>query len=141
MSVLAKGTNIDSKDGIYVAHKMAAVKIYQGALVNINAAGFVDNCADGMTGAFFAGVAVETVDNSAGAAGDKYIRVQKVGIVKLPCSGMAQADVGTPVLASDNNTVTKTSAAGRAVVGPIVEFESATAVWVKLQTEVAVATS
>jgi hypothetical protein len=143
MAALTVEKEVPQKDGWIVAHKMAAVKIYKGALVAINAAGFLTNVADGLTGGFFAGVAVETIDNSAGAAGDLNCRVYKRGNFLLNGSGFAQADVGEEVLASDNQTVTKTSAAGRAKVGKIQEIESATEVWVKIDDYVslAVATS
>lgn len=130
MSALTTEKEVEQKDGWIVAHKMSAAKVFQGAMCNILAAGYLAKCADGATGAFFAGIAVETVDNSAGAAGDLSCRVYKRGNFKLNGSGFAQADVGEKVYASDDQTVTKTSAAGRAYVGVIVEIESATAVWV-----------
>jgi hypothetical protein len=58
-----------------VAYPIAAVKIPKGALVNINAAGYATNATDA-SGETFAGVAYETVDNSAGSAGDLSIRVE-----------------------------------------------------------------
>ncbi len=128
------------KDGWIVAHKMAAVKIFQGALVMVNAAGFLTNVTD-TTGCFFAGVAMETVDNSAGAAGDLNCRVQKRGNALLTGSGFAQADVGEVIYASANDVVTKTSAANRNIVGVMVEFESATKIWVELKTMQLVAAS
>ena len=66
------------KDGEIVAYPMAAVKIPKGALVNINAAGYATNATDA-AGETFAGVAYETVDNSAGSAGDLSIRVETTG--------------------------------------------------------------
>ncbi len=132
MAALTTEKEVLRKDGEILAHKMAAQNIYMGALVNVNAAGYLANVADASTGANFAGVAVETVDNSAGAAGDKICRVYKRGNVLLQGAGFAQADVGEVVYASDNQTATKTSAAGRAEVGIIVEIESATLVWVKI---------
>lgn len=128
---LATERDVELKDGEILAHKMAAVKIFQGALVMINAAGYVTNASD--AAGFFAGIAVETVDNSAGAAGDKEIRVYKRGNALLIGSGFAQADVGEVILASANDTVTKTSAANRPIVGVCVEVVSATKIWVELK--------
>ena len=62
------------KDGEVICYPIAAVKIPKGALVNINSSGFATNSTDA-AGETFAGVAYETVDNSAGSAGDVGIRV------------------------------------------------------------------
>jgi hypothetical protein len=137
---LSAVADIQRKEGSIVSHKMAAVKIFQGALVTVNAAGFLTNVVDA-AGAYFAGIAVETVDNSAGAAGDKEIRVYRTGIVKLATSGAARSNVGDTVYASANDVVTFTSAANRNIVGVMVEFESATAIWVELQAGQLVAAS
>ncbi|HOP81046.1 MAG TPA: hypothetical protein PLZ21_10825, partial [Armatimonadota bacterium] len=66
------------KDGKLISLKMSNVKIPKGALVSINAAGYATNSSD-TAGETFAGVAYETVDNSAGSAGDKEIRVETTG--------------------------------------------------------------
>jgi hypothetical protein len=60
----------------------------------------------------FAGVAYETVDNSAGSAGDKSIRVETDGVFSFLTSGAAQANVGSEIYwdgAIDSSTVTLTN--------------------------------
>jgi hypothetical protein len=52
----------------------------------------------------FAGFAESKQDNSAGAAGDKRVRVRKSGLVQLSVSGAVITDVGQPVYASDDDT-------------------------------------
>ena len=131
MSALTVNKDVILKEGNIHAHKMAAVQIYRGALVKVNAAGFLAPCSDEQ-GAVFAGIAVEDKDNSAGAAGDLELRVLKEGIALLDGAGFAQTDVGQDVYASDDQTVTKTNANDRQKVGTIVEYVSASQVYVKL---------
>lgn len=130
---LTAAAQVDRKDVNILQHPMAAVKIYDGALVKQNAAGFLDNCA-AEKGAVFAGVSIQTLDNSAGAAGDKKLRLYKNGIVLLTGTGFAQTDVGQAVYATDENTITKTNAADKQLVGVIDEYFSSTQVWVRLIT-------
>ncbi|HUV03640.1 MAG TPA: hypothetical protein VMX94_00875 [Armatimonadota bacterium] len=93
-------------DGKLKAVKMAAVKIPKGVLVCINTSGYATNGAD--TASFlFAGVSYEQVDNSAGSAGDKEIRVEKTGEHMFLYNGgdAAQAVLGKEVYVVDNQTV------------------------------------
>lgn len=86
----------------------AAVKIFQGSLVAVNAAGFAKLGATGDT--FFAGVADKLADNSAGAAGDIRVRVKRsIQFRVMTLSGAAQADIGDLLYATDENTITKTA--------------------------------
>jgi len=95
------------KDGELIAYKMVAVKIPKGALVSINVAGYATNSTDA-SGETFAGVAYETVDNSAGLAGDKEIRVETTGTFVFVDGGGKgiQVDVGDEFYILDNQTVT-----------------------------------
>ncbi len=110
---------------------MAAVKIVKGAIVHINAAGFATNGAD--TAGFLgtAGVAIETVDNSAGAAGDLRIRVDFDAEFKFAASSITQAMVGTDMFTVDNNTVDDAAGPTNDIkVGKLTEFISTTLGWV-----------
>lgn len=131
MALSAK-TDRKEKEGKLLAHPVVASDIiYAGALVKHNAAGFLAPCA-AESGAVFAGVAVETVDNSAGSAGDKVCRVDKKGAFIMNGTGFSQADVGSAVYASDDNTVSTTQDTNEQQVGRIVEFISSTEVRVKI---------
>lgn len=133
MAALSDNKEVQRKDGVVLAHKVVGSDIiYRGALVKINADGYLAPCA-AEAGAVFAGIAYEEVDNSSGSAGDEECRVYKEGVFLLEGSGFAQADVGEAVYASDDQTVTKTHAANLQRVGVIVEFESSTKVWVKIE--------
>lgn len=80
--------------------KIGAEKITEGTMCMINAAGFIVQVADTATGDCFAGVAAETVDNSAGSAGDKTIKLWLKGIFTFKHAGAARTDVGLPAFAS-----------------------------------------
>lgn len=112
---------------------MSAVKIWKGTLVAINTSGYAAKGAD--TASFlFAGVAYETVDNSAGAAGDKKIRVEKTGEYLFNFSGTAsQADLGKAVYLVDDNTVALAATTTNDVLcGYIQEFVSASTVRIRI---------
>lgn len=130
---LAANSQVDRKDGGLVAHKVGTAKhIFQGALVKQNAAGFLAPCA-AEAGAVFAGVAYEEVNNT-GADGALSARVYKDGLFLLTGAGLAQADVGSDVYATHDALITTTFAANLQKVGKIVEFVSATQVWVQIET-------
>jgi hypothetical protein len=121
------------KDGEVISYPIAAVKIPKGALVNINAAGFATNATDA-SGETFAGVAYETVDNSAGSAGDTEIRVQSTGTFVLVDGGGngAQTDVGVAFKVVDNQTVTDAATTNNLTAGVAVESITATSVRIRI---------
>lgn len=121
------------KDGEVIAYPIAAVKIPKGALVNINAAGFATNATDA-AGETFAGVAYETVDNSAGSAGDVSIRVVTTGTFVFVDGGGngAQTDIGVEFHVVDNQTVTDAATTNSLVCGVAVESISATSVRIRI---------
>lgn len=111
----------------------AATKIFKGALVCINAAG------DAVPGSVSTtlraqGRAEETVDNLAGAAGDKSIIVHKgVFLYKNSSAGdlIAKADRGNDCYVVDDETVAKTNGGStRSIAGKVHDVEAA-GVWVR----------
>ena len=133
MAALAADRNVTHQEGKMLALSVVASDIiYKGALVKINAAGYLAPCA-GEAGSQFAGVAVEQCDNSAGSAGDKEVLVMQDGCHELPGSGFSQADVGSQAYATDDNEVTTTEGTtSKQKVGIIVKYISATKVLVKI---------
>lgn len=109
--------------------------IYRGALVSVNAAGFLKPAADA-AGDIFVGVALEQADNSAGAAGDVDCLVGiGGGLITLAhtAGGQAQANIGDEVGTDDDQTVD--AAAGlvnNIFCGRIIKVNSATSVVVAL---------
>ena len=121
------------KDGQLIAYPMAAVKIPKGALVNINSDGYATNATDA-SGETFAGVAYETVDNSAGSAGDLEIRIQTTGTFVFADGGGngAQTDVGLEFHVVDNQTVTDASTTNDLVAGVAAESIDANNVRIRI---------
>lgn len=79
--------------------------IYKGAAVGDNGSGYARPLAAGDP---FRGFADYKVDNSTGAAGNKYVRCRTRGRIKLAISSLAITDVGKDVFASDDDTFTLT---------------------------------
>ena len=121
------------KDGEIISYPMAAVKIPKGTLVNINASGFATNATDA-AGESFAGVAYETIDNSAGNAGDLSIRVETQGTFVFADGGGngAQTDVGVTFKIVDNQTVTDAATTNNLVAGIAVESVDANTVRIRI---------
>lgn len=104
------------RDGGHAAIGVAAGKIiYEGTAVFLDAGGdATDVKVDANT--IFAGIARETVDNSAGADGDKQVEVWTDGDFELTIAGtLADSEIGTAVYASDNYTFNQTSTANVAI--------------------------
>ncbi len=105
----------------------SGVTIYEGALVNYDDAGYV-KAATADDAEWFAGVALESVDNSAGADGAKTCRIRLDKPHRVVSSGLTQADVNTKVWIADDQTVTGTqpNASVLCYCGNIHEVVSAT---------------
>jgi hypothetical protein len=110
----------------------ASTKIYAGSLVCIDA-GYAAP-ARTATGLVVVGRAESTVDNSAGAAGDKVIEVCR-GTFKWANSSagdlIAQADVGKLVYAVDDQTVAKTDGTGARTAAGVAWQIDSDGVWVE----------
>lgn len=120
------------RDGVQFARKMAATKILAGTIVMLNASGFATGGA-AATGQIADGVAMETIDNSDGAAGAQSVRVEK-GVYPFENSAAGDAitiaDIGDNCYIVDNQTVAKTDgSATRSVAGKIMDVD-ADGVWV-----------
>lgn len=109
-----------------------AVKTYKGGIA-VLAAGYVKPGVTA-TGLIAAGLFIETVDNSAGAAGDTRAHVEE-GTFLLDVSAtdpVTQADVGADVYIVDDETIAKTSGTNtRSIAGKLVGVENGMA-WVKI---------
>lgn len=131
MAVTANQLTISQKPKNLQHQPVAAAKrIYHGTLVFLASGYATDAIAAGANK--FAGVAAQDMDNSAGAAGDKTVETWRSGRFTLPGSGFTQATVGVPIYASDNYTVTTTSAS-MTLVGRCVEYVNATTIVVDIE--------
>ena len=117
------------KPGLVVSYKLSNVKIYKGALLAVDATGYLIPIAHGTANLKFVGVANETIDNSAGAAGDKSVNVTKSGsFVMKAIAGYvpAIADLGKEVYANTDWEVQIATAGltNQYKVGTIVALET-----------------
>lgn len=127
MADLVKNRTPVSQDGVQFSDPVAAaVRIFQGALVALDAAGDAVNASSATTNV--RGVAMHGVDNTEGAAGDHRIETRK-GVFKFANNGLTRADIGTDVNVTDNQTV---GGAGPAVAGKLVDVDASGA-WVRIE--------
>ena len=135
--ITARKASTDRQDGLVLSFLQGAENIYEGALVAINAAGYAVNAGDDAS-AVVVGVADETVDNSAGAAGDTSIKVRRSGVFNFVANwSAAQADVNTLVYAVDNQTVDlAANTTNDILVGRVVEVISSSKVRVDIRDRV-----
>lgn len=92
-----------------VSYQMGVIKIYKGTMVSVRTDGYVYPARSGTSTDNFVGVAHETVDNTAGAAGDKRIRLEKEGTFVFLKATAAITDISVAMYASDDQTLTATS--------------------------------
>lgn len=131
MTALGQDRNTSQLIGDVVrASLAAAVLIYGGSIVMRNTSGYVTKGQTAL-GLIGVGIAMQRVDNSGGAAGDKDINIG-TGVFKLANSAstdaITEADIGKPCYAVDDQTVAKTNGltaglATRSPAGVIVGVE------------------
>lgn len=134
MTALTKERDTTRRDGHRISLAMAAVKIFVGAIVCVDTAtGFATKGATSTT-LRGVGVAEQTVDNTAGAAGSQQIWFRRDGWFRFANSASADlittADIGVDAYLVDDQTVAKTSATNtRSVAGRIRDVD-AQGVWI-----------
>lgn len=137
MAALTAERLTEKRDGKRYVYPMAASKkIYQGSLVVLDASG---NAEPGSTatGKIAVGMAVATVDNSSGSAGDKNVEIE-AGVFKWDNAAgdaLTAAEVGDTCYITDDQTVNKT-ATGKSAAGRLVALDSDGA-WVKMEPPIA----
>lgn len=110
---------------------IAADTVYEGAMVGDNGAGYGRPL---VAGDRFLGHAIAQVANESGSAGDKNIRL-RTGRYRLVCALIGLiTDVGQPVYASDDATLTF-DGGGNSYVGKIKRYVSATKMEIEFDTE------
>lgn len=124
------------KAGDVVSYDVAAgEQIFLGALVNLDSAGDAVAGTDSATDIGFAGVAIESVDNTGGAAGDVTVQVRRGGLHRYTAdtSTLAETDVGTLVhVENDLSVALAADVTNNVVCGKIAKFISASEAWVDL---------
>ncbi len=133
MTGLTRDRATSYREGVEVDYPVAAgAKIYAGSLVCVNADGFAVPAAD-TSGYVFVGVALEQMDNSAGANGAKSIRVRREGVFEFDAASITQAMVGDPMYVVDDHTFDDAAGPTNDIkVGLLVKFASATKGWIDI---------
>lgn len=132
MAILADIKNVRRQDTKTCDLKTAVDIIYKGALCSINADGYILPASD-TASEIVVGVALETVDNSAGSAGDETCKIDTNTIIDCVIVGAAQSDVNSLVYVVDDQTVATANPGNTVVAGRIVEYISATKVRVLIK--------
>jgi hypothetical protein len=115
MSAATAVRDMKRKESDVVSYGMGIIKIWKGTLVSLRTDGYIYPSRSGTSTDIFVGVAYETKDNTAGAAGDKALRVHKVGTFSFVKATPAVTDNGVLFYASDDSTLTATSTNNQAV--------------------------
>lgn len=131
VALSAKSVRASRRLGKMVSYSAGVGTIYAGALVMIDANGFALPAAASLNNNGCVGVAIATVDNSGGSAGDLKVTVQE-GEFLFAADTIAQANVGERVYADDDNTIDETQATNAPLAGLLVEFVSASEGWVSV---------
>lgn len=132
MTALTSNKEVSEKHRRLLSNKVAAaVNIFKGAIVKIQADGFLAPMS-AEVGASLGGMAYEAADNSSGADGDIECKLLREGVFILAGAGFSQADVGSEVFASDDQTVSTTQGANEVSVGKIAQVIDATKVYVDI---------
>jgi hypothetical protein len=129
---LTQDRDTRQKDGTFRDLPVAAsTKIFAGALLALNASGYVVPGATAI-GLKALGRAEKHVDNSTGAAGDASVTVRK-GVFQYGngagADALAQADIGATAYIIDDATVGK-DATGRSAAGVVYDVDTS-GVWVQ----------
>lgn len=129
MAALTADRETSAKDVQHKWYPVAAVKIYKGSIVALNTSGYVVPASD-TANLRVVGVAVEFVDNSGGAAGDKKVRVERGRAFKFAASSITQAMVGDIMYIVDDQTFDDGLGTNVIKAGRLVEFVSTTEGWI-----------
>lgn len=133
MAALTSDRNTPRRDGNeLIAGVAASTTIYAGSLVCRNASGYAVPGSTATT-LMALGRAEERVDNSAGIAGAKNVKIRK-GVYRFAnyaSDAVAIADIGNTCYIVDDQTVAKTNGTNtRSAAGIVFDVDSS-GVWVK----------
>ncbi len=133
MAALTKDRATSYREGVEIDFPVAATtKIYAGSLVCVNASGYAVPAAD-TAGLKFIGVALQQMDNSTGANGDKSLRIRRTGVFEFDAASITQAMVGDSMYAVDDHTFDDAAGPTNDVkVGVLVKYASATRGWIDI---------
>lgn len=107
MTALTEDRKTERKQGIIFALLASAGEhIYAGAMVSVDADGYVVHATDTADHKFL-GIARKEADNSSGSDGDKTCEGYMVGLFEMISSGITQSGLAKEAYVVDDNTVGK----------------------------------
>jgi hypothetical protein len=133
--MLSADKEVYRKDGVQLPFKLyQAVKIYTGALVAVNAAGYALPGAD-TAGLIFQGISIEQVDNSLGLSGAKDVTLHRRGCHLLEfATAITIANIGDNVfLAGDDTVDVAGNVTNHIFCGCIAEYVDSTHAYVDIE--------
>jgi len=138
MTILSADIETSRKVGGLKSYLMGTDIIYKGSFVAINEAGLAVAfpVAASAVGLRFAGVAMEKVDDSAGA-GNKWVRVFTEGEFLFVASSITQVMVGEMMYLVDDNNMDDVPGTYSIPVGILTEYVSTTSGWINIGPAVA----
>ncbi len=141
MTALAADKKLEYTEGVEVPVPVDdGDKIYAGAFVCVNAAGYAVPGSD-TAGLIFQGVAMEQKDNTLGADGALDVTVRRRGLVKaIMGTAITQANIGDNVFLVDDQTVDLTANVTNNIsCGKIVGYIDTTHAWIDIEAPAAAA--
>lgn len=133
MTATTEGRNTKRRNGDQFSFPAAVALVLAGTIVALNASGDAVGGSTA-TGLVAVGVAEDTVDNSAGAAGDLNVPVRR-GVFAFANSAstdaIANTDYGSTCYIVDNQTVAKTDGGATRSAAGIVRGVDSNGVWVE----------
>lgn len=130
MAVLTADRNTQSREGAIAVYPVVATEvIYKGALVAVDAAGFLTAAADAAN-LRIVGVADEQIDNDPGADGDLSCRVVSGRKFRFAAIAITQALVNQVMYVVDDQTFDDSLGTNGIKAGRLVEFISTTEGWI-----------
>ena len=127
MAALSANKKLTNRDGVQFSDPVkAGVHIYEGAMVGLDASGYLaPAAAAGIS--VMRGFAMQEVDNTNGSDGDLTCTVRK-GVGRVDQTGLARTDIETEVSVTDDATV---GGAAALKAGILVDLDAAGA-WVRI---------
>lgn len=133
MTAMIQERNTTRREGDKFTFPVAATAlVFTGAMVAVNASGLAEpgKTATGLQGV---GVAQETVDNQAGADGERSVTVRRGCFLMKMLGGdpVTRADVGKVCYIADDQTIAKTNGTGTRSPAGIVRDVDSSGAWVE----------
>jgi len=130
MTALAADRETSQKEPGYKSYLMGTDIIYKGSMVTVDADGLAV-AGQATAGHKMVGVAVEKVDDSAGA-GTKWCRLYTEGLFLFVATSIAQSMVGQMMYLTDDQTFDDVPGTVTIPCGILVEYVSATSGWIDI---------